>query len=136
MSRDSQLDSASPLPMMIHVSPFRGMFRAFLLLMMSVAAPAIAQQVLPAEPVEILPAEPVPEPKETSVPPDPAPAPDPQTTPEQPAAAPVVIEAEISDEKDLATAKARDAKADAKVETVRDRATKPKDTETAVRLQI
>ncbi len=122
--------------MMIQVSPFRGMFRAFLLLMMSVAAPAIAQQVLPAEPVEILPAEPVPEPKETSVPPAPAPAPDPQTTPEQPAAAPVVIEAEISDEKDLATAKARDAKADAKVETVRDRATKPKDTETAVRLQI
>ena len=48
----------------------------------------------------------------------------------------VVIEAEIADESELARAKVRDAKADANVETALDRATKPKDLETAVRLQI
>ncbi|MFP6865270.1 MAG: L,D-transpeptidase [Roseibacillus sp.] len=48
----------------------------------------------------------------------------------------VVIEAEIADESELARAKVRDVKADANVETALDRATKPKDLEIAVRLQI
>jgi len=48
----------------------------------------------------------------------------------------VVVEAEVSDERDLAKAKVRDAKADAEVETARDRTMKPRDVETTVRLQI
>ncbi len=48
----------------------------------------------------------------------------------------VVVEAEIADEAELGKAKARDAKADAEVETALDRATKPKDLETALRVQI
>lgn len=48
----------------------------------------------------------------------------------------VVVDVEIDDESGLAKARARDAKADALVETERDRATKPTDVESAVRLQI
>ena len=48
----------------------------------------------------------------------------------------IVVEAEVSDEKDLAKARSRDAKADAGIETARDRTLKPGDLETAVRLQI
>ncbi|MBL50206.1 MAG: hypothetical protein CMP28_14835 [Roseibacillus sp.] len=123
--------------MMTQVDPFRGVVHAFPLLLMLLAAPAGAQNVLPAEPVEVLPAEPVPGERE-----EPAPTGEleralvPKPEAEQAPDAPVVIEAEISDEKDLASARARDAKADAAVETVRDRATKPRDTEMSVRLQI
>lgn len=116
--------------MTIKVRPLRWA----LFLLATSALPTSAQvdrtpipKALPAEPVEALPALPV----------DPAPQPpaaQPVAEEESPGA--VVVEAEVSDEKDLARARARDAKSDANIETTRDRASKPKDLETAVRLQI
>lgn len=87
----------------------------------------LAQVENPLPPIG-LPAEPA-EPLEAELPPDPVE--DAEAENEG-----VVIDAEIGDDSDLAKAKARDAKADANVETALDRATKPKDLESAVRLQI
>jgi len=61
--------------------------------------------------------------------------PDPLAVPETKSKA-IVVEAEIADEAELGKARVRDAKADAHIETALDRATKPKDLESAVRLQI
>lgn len=85
------------------------------------------ESALPAVPVTPLPAQPV----------QPAPdiPPDPVAVPEEDGAG-VVVETDIADEGEIAQARKRDARADAAVETALDRATKPKDLETAVRLQI
>ena len=69
------------------------------------------------------------EPLQAELPPDPLAVPEPKRKA-------IVVEAEIADEAELDKARVRDAKADAHLETVLDHATKPKDLDTAVRLQI
>jgi len=105
----------------VHLLPwvFPALALALPLLSAQIENPLPPQGLL-AEPVESLRAE---------LPPDPL------AVPETKSKA-IVVEAEIADEAELGKARVRDAKADAHIETALDRATKPKDLESAVRLQI
>lgn len=125
--------------MMTQVDLFRGTRHAFSLLVMLLAASAAAQNVVPAEPVEALPATSVWEARQETnrvaepvVEPTAAPLP----IQEQVPVTPVVVAEEVPNKKDLVAARVRDTRANPEAQIARDRAAKPKDAETVVRLQI
>ncbi len=125
------------IAMITMVHPFRGILFIPALLVLCLPVPGQEEGPLPEPGLPGRPGEAVPSSAEEGAPgaePEGSRVPVPDAG-EKPGKA-VAIEAEVSDERDLARARARDAKADAGVETARDRATRPRDVETTVRLQI